>query len=73
MLQADYDSEGHRKLVGMQAGNVSVTHADSRALGHDYGFTPKIGIREVLRAFAEWQTEYYKAWRGVTGIQVNKP
>ena len=35
-----------RELVGMQAGDVPVTYADAEALERDYGFTPKIGIRE---------------------------
>ena len=59
VLPSDYDFEGHRELVGMQAGDVPVTYADSAALERDYGFTPKIGIREGLRAFAEWYMEYY--------------
>ena len=59
VLPSDYDFEGHRKLVGMQAGDVPITYADSEALERDYGFTPKIGIREGLRAFAEWYKEYY--------------
>ena len=60
ILPEDYDFEGHRELVGMQAGDVPVTYADSEALERDYGFTPKIGIREGMRAFAEWYAEYYK-------------
>ena len=60
VLPSDYDFEGHRKLVGMQPGDVPVTYADSKALEQDYGFTPKIGIREGLRKFAEWYKEYYK-------------
>ena len=60
ILPADYDFEAHRALVGMQPGNVPVTYADSESLSRDYGFTPKIGIREGLRAFAEWYAEYYK-------------
>ncbi len=59
VLPADYDFEGHRKLVGMQLGDVPVTYADSTALERDYGFTPKIGIRDGLRKFAEWYKEYY--------------
>ena len=59
VLPTDYDFEGHRELVGMQAGDVPVTYADSVALERDYGFTPKIGIREGLRAFAQWYAEYY--------------
>ena len=61
VLPEEYDFEGHRELVGMQAGDVPVTYADSEALDRDYGFTPKIGIREGLRKFAEWYKEYYKA------------
>lgn len=60
VLLADYDFEGHRELVGMQAGDVPITYADSEALERDYGFTPTIGIRTGLRAFAEWYKEYYK-------------
>lgn len=60
VLPEDYDFEGHRELVGMQQGDVPVTYADSEALERDYGFTPKITIREGLRAFAEWYKEYYK-------------
>lgn len=60
VLPEDYDFEGHRELVGMQPGDVPVTYADSEALERDYGFTPTIGIREGLRAFAEWYAEYYK-------------
>ena len=60
VLPEDYDFEGHRELVGMQPGDVPVTYADSTALERDYGFTPRIGIREGLRAFAEWYKEYYK-------------
>ena len=61
VLPEDYDFEGHRELVGMQAGDVPVTYADSEVLDRDYGFTPKIGIREGLRKFAEWYKEYYNA------------
>ena len=58
VLPADYDFEGHRELVGMQPGDVPVTYADSAVLERDYGFTPRIGIREGLRRFAEWYAAY---------------
>ncbi len=58
VLPADYDFEGHRALVGMQPGDVPVTYADSAALERDYGFTPRIGIRDGLRAFAQWYKSY---------------
>ena len=60
VLPTDFDFDAHKKLVGMQPGDVPVTYADSSALERDYGFTPKIGIREGLRKFAEWYKEYYK-------------
>ena len=59
LLPEDYDLEGHLELVGMQAGDVPVTYADSYALERDYGFTPRIGIREGLRLFAQWYKSYY--------------
>ena len=59
ILPEDYDFEAHRELVGMQVGDVPLTYADSEALERDYGFTPKIGIREGLRRFAEWYKTYY--------------
>ena len=59
VLPADYDFEAHKQLVPMQPGDVPVTYADSTALEHDFGFTPKITLREGLRKFAEWYKEYY--------------
>lgn len=59
VLPADFDFEAHKELVPMQPGDVPVTYADSEALERDFGFTPKIGIREGLRRFAEWYKEYY--------------
>lgn len=59
VLPKDYDFDAHKEPVPMQPGDVPVTYADSEALQRDYGFTPKIGIREGLRKFAEWYREYY--------------
>ncbi len=60
VLPADFDFDSHKELVPMQPGDVPVTYADSTALERDFGFTPKIGIREGLRRFAEWYKDYYK-------------
>ena len=60
ILPPDYDFQAYRELVGMQAGDVPITCADVEALERDYGFTPKIGIREGLRAFCKWYKEYYQ-------------
>ena len=59
VLPADYDFEAHKELVPMQAGDVPVTYADSSALEKDFGFTPRIPLREGLRNFAEWYKQYY--------------
>jgi len=59
VLPADYDFEAHKQLVPMQPGDVPVTYADSTALERDFGFTPRITLREGLRKFAAWYKEYY--------------
>lgn len=59
VLPQDYDFEAHKQLVPMQPGDVPVTYADARALERDFGFMPKITLREGLRKFAEWYKEYY--------------
>ena len=60
VLPKDYDFEAHKQLVPMQPGDVPTTYADSTALERDFGFTPKITLREGLRKFAEWYKEYYQ-------------
>ena len=44
----------------MQPGDVPVTYADATALERDFGFTPKIPLREGLRKFAEWYAQFYE-------------
>ena len=59
VLPADYDFDAHKKLVPMQPGDVPTTYADASALERDFGFTPRITLREGLRKFAQWYKEYY--------------
>ena len=59
VLPQDYDFEAHKQLVPMQPGDVPTTYADATALERDFGFTPKITLREGLRKFAEWYKQYY--------------
>ena len=59
VLPADFDFEAHKQLVPMQPGDVPTTYADATALERDFGFTPKITLREGLRKFAEWYKEFY--------------
>ena len=46
-------------MTPMQAGDVPVTYADASALERDFGFMPKITLREGLHKFVAW----YKNWK----------
>ena len=59
VLPSDYDFEAHKELVPMQAGDVPITFADTKALEKDYGFKPSTSLRDGLRKFAEWYKEFY--------------
>ena len=59
VLPKDFDFEAHKELVPMQPGDVPTTYADATTLERDFGFTPKITLREGLRAFAQWYKSYY--------------
>ncbi len=59
VLPADYDFEAHKELVPMQPGDVPTTYADASALERDFGFTPRVPLREGLRRFAQWYKAYY--------------
>ena len=58
VLPPDFDFEAHKQLVPMQPGDVPTTYADATALERDFGFTPKVTLREGLRKFARWYREY---------------
>ena len=60
VLPPDYDFDAHKQLVPMQPGDVPTTYADATALERDFGFTPKIPLRDGLRRFAEWYKSYYR-------------
>ena len=60
VLPQDYDFESHKELVPMQPGDVPVTYADTSMLEKDFGYKPATSLREGLRRFAEWYSEYYK-------------
>lgn len=59
VLPKDFDFDAHKQLVPMQPGDVPTTYADASALECDFGFTPKITLREGLRKFAEWYKSFY--------------
>ena len=59
VLPRDYDFEAHKELVPMQPGDVPVTYADTSALERDFGFKPHTPLREGLRRFVEWYSDFY--------------
>ena len=59
VLSEDYDFDAHKELVPMQAGDIPVTYADASALERDFGFVPKITLREGLKRFAIWYRDFY--------------
>ena len=59
VLPQNFDFEAHKELVPMQPGDLPTTYADSSALERDFGFVPKVTLREGLRKFVEWYAAYY--------------
>ena len=59
VLPEDYDFEAHKKLVGMQPGDVEVTYADVSQLEQDFVFKPSISLKDGLNKFAKWYYEFY--------------
>ena len=60
LLPKDFDVKEHMELVGMQAGDVPVTYADTSALEKDYGFHPDTSLKDGLDRFSQWYKEYYR-------------
>jgi nucleoside-diphosphate-sugar epimerase len=60
VLDEDFDIDAHMELVGMQAGDVEVTYADTTPLQEDYGFKPDTPLKDGLDRFAKWYKEFYR-------------
>lgn len=59
VLPKDFDFEMCKELVPMQAGDVSITFADTTSLECDFGFSPSTTLEKGLRNFAEWYKTFY--------------
>ncbi len=59
VLPKGYDFDVHKELVPMQPGDVESTFADTGPLEEDFGFKPNTKLRDGLRAFVKWYSEYY--------------
>ncbi len=60
VLPKDYDFNSHKKLVGIQKGDVPITYADTTKLKKDFDFKPNTDLRTGLREFARWYKNFYK-------------
>ena len=58
-LEAALGVKARCEMLPMQAGDVSATRADTRALAADFDFQPATSIEDGLAAFAEWYRAYY--------------
>ena len=58
VLPKDFDVDQHMKLVPMQKGDVPVTYADTSDLERDFGYKPSTSLREGLRRFTVWFSQY---------------
>lgn len=55
--------EAHKRLLPMQPGDVYATFADITDIQRDYGFEPRVSLRDGLGRFAQW----YRAYHGQGG------
>lgn len=46
------------KMEDMQPGDVCCTYADISHIQHDFGFKPRISVKQGIHAFYEWYTGY---------------
>ena len=61
LLEQDFDLMSHVTLCGMQAGDVTLTYADTTGFDETFGFVPQTSIKNGLGKFAEWYKEYKEA------------
>ena len=52
--------EANKNFMPMQPGDVYATYADTQDLFETTGYKPQVGVKEGVKAFADWYREYYK-------------
>ncbi|GEM78158.1 NAD-dependent epimerase [Vibrio superstes] len=52
--------EANKNFMPMQPGDVYATYADTEDLFKATGYTPKVKVKEGVKAFADWYRAYYK-------------
>lgn len=58
-LENALGKQAEKIMMGMQDGDVQATWADTDDLFKAVGYKPKVGIKEGVRAFAQWYQDYY--------------
>lgn len=59
LLEQNFNQEARKEFVGMQAGDVYQTWADTTKLQQDYGYVPTTTLEEGIRKFADWHKIFY--------------
>lgn len=60
LLEQNLGKEAQKEYVGMQAGDVYQTWADTTKLREDYNYTANTSLEDGIRCFAEWFKKYHK-------------
>ncbi|MSQ80945.1 MAG: NAD-dependent epimerase [Candidatus Methylopumilus sp.] len=58
-LEDALGKKGHKKMAGMQLGDVKVTSADTSELNQWVKFKPNTSIEEGIKKFIDWYKNYY--------------
>jgi UDP-glucuronate 4-epimerase len=58
-IEQELGKKAIRNYMGIQAGDVPATWADTSLLKSLTGYTPQTGFREGVRRFVMWYREYY--------------
>lgn len=58
LLPVNFNFEQHKELVPMQAGDVPVTYADMSEFVKNFGYRPRVELREGIRKFVKWYSEF---------------
>jgi UDP-glucuronate 4-epimerase len=59
ILEGFLGRTARKNMMPMQPGDVESTWADVTALRRDFGYEPRVSIREGLRRFVDWYRGYY--------------
>lgn len=60
-MEDTFGKKANLVMTPMQKGDVFQTYADVSKLARDYGYKPKIMIKEGVAKFAEWYKNYYRS------------